>query len=161
MSNRRRPRRGSRPTGRPPAQPAVRIPRPRTPGIPPSRPPVRASGGTVTWVLVGLAAVAEAGHLVSGYVEWPAATARGIYHVVAGALLGLVAAVLLLVSQAVTRAWGRAAGTAVALSGPVLWLGGVQVGVSPYAVLPAAAAAGITATEITLAALFLFLPARS
>src|SRR5690606_28033657 len=171
-----RPRRGSRPAGKlpgrrarqQPGQPARqqlgRIPRPRTPGIPaPPRPPVR-PGATGPWLgsalVVALAVAAEAGHLVAGYAEWPEATARGAYHVLAGALLGLVAAALLLATRPAVRAWSRVAGTVVALSGPVLWLAGAPLDVSPYAVMAAAAAAAITATEVALVVLLLFLPDR-
>lgn|SRR5690606_4399719 len=163
MSNRRRPRRGQRPAGRragrSAGQPPVRIPRPRTPGIPPRRPVSRTSGAAA-YVAVALAVVAELGHLVAGYAEWPAATARGVYHVLAGALLGLVAAGLLLATRPAARAGSRVAGAVVALLGPVLWLAGAQWAASPYAVTPVAVAAGVTAAELALAAL-LFLPTRS
>jgi hypothetical protein len=104
-----------------------------------------------------VAVVAEAGHLIASYVEWPGSAARGASHVAAGAVLGLVAA-------AVVAGTGRrrfVAGAVVALAGPVWWLGGVLLGAPPYDRLPVPAAIGIAAGEIGLAALLLTAASRT
>ena len=95
--------------------------------------------------------MAEAGHLAAAYLEWPEATARGIYHVAAGALLGMVAAAY---SVGASRLL-LAAGTGVAVAGPVLWLGGILLDASPYHLLPAPVAIGTTVSEAALAAVLL------
>ncbi|MPZ29199.1 MAG: hypothetical protein GEV12_23100 [Micromonosporaceae bacterium] len=110
----------------------------------------------LVWLSVGLAVAAELGHLGTAYVEWPESAIRGGYHVAAGALLGLVAAVL----WSGATAAGAAVAGAVAATGPVLWLGGAVLGAAPYADLPVLAAAGLAAAELVLAAL-LFDTARA
>jgi hypothetical protein len=98
-----------------------------------------------------LAVLAELGHLGAAYVEWPDSTVRGAYHVVAGALLGLVAAAL----ATGTGRYRFAAGAVVALAGPAAWLIGTLLDASPYRHLPAPAAIGVIACEIALTALLL------
>jgi hypothetical protein len=94
------------------------------------------------------AVAAEAGHLLAAYVEWPESTTRGIYHVLAGALLGLVAATV----RAGSTGPALVAGAAVAFSGPVLWFAGALAGASPYAGTPAPVAAAVAACEVALTA---------
>jgi hypothetical protein len=94
------------------------------------------------------AVAAEAGHLAAAFVEWPESTGRGAYHVLAGALLGLVAATV----RTGSARLALPAGAAAAVGGPVVWLGGTLLGATPYAQLPVPAAAGITAGELALAA---------
>jgi hypothetical protein len=95
------------------------------------------------------AVAAEAGHLLAAYVEWPESTTRGIYHVLAGALLGLVAATV----RAGSTGPALVAGAAVAFSGPVLWFAGALAGASPYAGTPAPVAAAVAACEVALTAM--------
>jgi hypothetical protein len=150
MSNRRRSRRT-------PRSYAVRLQRRSLPE-PPSRQreALRRWLGT-PWLPAALAVAAEVGHLAAAFVEWPESAARGAYHILAGALLGLVAA-------AVSAASGRlalAAGAAVATAGPVVWLGGALLGTAPYRELPVGIAAGTALVEIALAAVLLLAwPAR-
>lgn len=136
MSNRRR-------TIAPPRS----APASRTPRVV-SRPAARRWGLPAAVVAaVTLAVTAEAGHLAAAYLEWPGSATRGAYHVVAGAALGLVAALL-------ATGPGRgvvAAGMAVAAAGPALWLAGAVLGAPPYRELPVLAAAGIAAGEVGLA----------
>lgn len=127
---------------RPPRQ------RQRPPGSPPPMPD-RPVTGWLPAVLVTVALVAEAGHLASAYVEWPQSTVRGIYHVMAGAALGVVAA---LAATAARRAHLAVAAVVVMSAGPVVWLGGALLAAPAYREVPAALAAGIIATEIVLAA---------
>lgn len=141
MSNRRRTSRTSR---------AYRAPRPRRPPARPPRRPRYAGPGwwSLPWLPAVLAVVAETGHLAAAFIEWPESTARGAYHVVAGALLGLIAAATLFRSGR----WVLAAGAAVAGTGPALWLGGM-LNAAPYGELAVPAAGGVTVIEAGLAAL--------
>ena len=144
MSNRRRTSRTSR---------SYRVPgQRRPPSRPPSRPRGPAPAGprwwSLPWLPAVLAVVAEVGHLAAAFVEWPESTDRGAYHVVAAALLGLVAA-----AGSGARRWMLAAGAAVAGSGPALWLGGALAGSAPYAGLAVPVAAGVAAAEVALAVL--------
>lgn len=148
MSNRRR---TTRRTSRPHPGPPHPGPRQRRPSLPGTR---RWSGVTrrwrgAPWLPVVAAVVAEVGHLVTAYLEWPDSVARGVYHVVAGGALGIVAAL-------VAFGTGRiqlAAGAAVAVSGPLVWLSGTVLGASPYHLLPVPATAGLVVTELLLAVL--------
>jgi hypothetical protein len=108
----------------------------------------------LAWLPAVLAVAAEAGHLAAAYLEWPSSATRGGYHVLAGALLGLVAAAVAIVRIGPDRV-RLGAGATVALAGPVLWLGGAVLDRSPYAELPTAAAAGVAVAELALAALLL------
>lgn len=164
MSNRRGRGRGSTAYSMRAQRAAVRTPRRpvRRPSAPDPAPGPRRRR-SVAWLAVGLAVLVELGHLGTAYVEWPTSAARGGYHVLAGALLGLVAAVVL-PDQAgggpgatpggsrVARA-GAAAGAVLAVAGPVLWLAGGLLGAPPYAELPVLAAAGLAGAELVLAAL--------
>jgi hypothetical protein len=142
MSNRRR-------ITRTPQSYTARLQRRSRAGPPRRGPAARRPPPTPAWLLAALAVIGEVGHLAAAYVEWPGATARGAYHVTAGALLGLVAVVL-------STGTGRrrlAAGAAIAVAGPVLWLAGSLVDASPYHQLPLPAALGVGAAEAALATL--------
>lgn len=125
------------------------------------RRPVGAATGLrlpATWPLAALAVAVELGHLVAAYLEWPGTAAVGVYHVVVGALLGTVAALLLMGTA--TRPV-RIGGAVVAASGPVLWLVGVLVDLPPYREFPPVAGLGVAAGEAVLAALLLTTAWRS
>lgn len=141
MSNRRR-------AGRRPRSYAARLPR-RTDPRAPRRRPTWPGLWRAPWAVVVPAVAAEAGHLLAAYVEWPESTTRGIYHVLAGALLGLVAATV----RAGSTGPALVAGAAVAFSGPVLWFAGALAGASPYAGTPAPVAAAVAACEVALTAM--------
>lgn len=105
------------------------------------------------WLAAGLAMLAELGHLGTAYAEWSGSAVRGGYHVLAGALLGLVAVA---VWSGLSRPGVVAGvGAAVAATGPALWLAGGLLGASPYAELPVPPAAGLAGIELVLAALLL------
>lgn len=147
MSNRTRVRRtAARPYSTRQRQAVTRTPRTRSwwP-LPPRR--LRSALRVAT----GLAVAAELGHLAAALVEWPDTTARGGFHIAAGALLGLLAAMVWFGPNPGLLA----AGAAVALAGPVLWLAGSVLAASPYAQLPVPVAIGVTAGEVALAALLL------
>jgi hypothetical protein len=100
-----------------------------------------------------LAVAAEAGHLAAVLVEWPAAIARGVFHVLAAAALGVTAVRVYLTP---TRRHLTLA-LAVAAMPPACWLVGSVIGLSPYDDYPAAAAAMLTAAELATTALLLAL----
>lgn len=106
------------------------------------------------WPLPVLAVAAEVGHLAAAFLEWPGAPVRGLYHVVAAGLLGLVAAAWS-GPRRPGLGWAATAAAAVALSGPVAWLGGALAGATPYAALPVSFAGVIILAEVSLAALLL------
>lgn len=138
MSNRRRITRG-------PQRYAVRAQR-RSDR--PARQPPAWLHPQATWLPATLAVAAEAGHLIVAYLEWQDSTTHGIYHVVAGALLGVIAAML--IARAADRVRLTAAAV-VAASGPLVWLGGPLLDAPPYQQAPTLAAIGIAACEIALA----------
>ena len=138
MSNRR---------GRPKGSYAARVQRRSAPG------PTRATVALRRWVSLPwppltLAVTAEVGHLMAGYLAWPDSPVLGAGHVILGGLLGLVAAAVLSGPHPLRLA---AAG-AVALIGPLWWLGGALAGAAAYPALPVTAAAGLTLVELILAA---------
>ncbi len=113
---------------------------------PPRRWPTRLTGRHVTALL---ALAAEAGHLAAAMIEWPAATPRGAFHVLAAGVLGVV-------TVGVYFGPSRAhltLGLAVTLLVPGLWLAGTIAGASPYRHYPLPGAAALTLAELILAAL--------
>jgi hypothetical protein len=144
MSNRRR-------SSRSPRSYTARLQRGSLPRARLRRPGAPRRWRSTPWLAAPLALVGEAGHLAAAFLEWPESAARGAYQVVAGALLGLVAAVVLFAASRVRLG----AATAAAAAGPALWLGGALLGASPYGELPVPAAAGIAVCEVALAALLL------
>jgi hypothetical protein len=102
---------------------------------------------SLPWPPLTLAVTAEVGHLIAAYLAWPDSPVRGAGHVILGGLLGLVAAVVLYGPHPLRLA---AAG-AVALIGPLWWLGGALAGATPYQSLPTVVAAAVTLAELTLA----------
>jgi hypothetical protein len=103
---------------------------------------------SLPWPPLTLAVAAEVGHLMAGYLAWPDSPVRGAGHVILGGLLGVVAAVVLSGPHPLRL---TAAG-AVALIGPLWWLGGALAGDAAYPALPVTAAAGLTLVELMLAA---------
>jgi hypothetical protein len=91
---------------------------------------------------------AELGHLAAVLVEWPAAVPRGMFHVLAAALAGLLAASVYYGHTRVELVLGLV--LAVAL--PVAW----PIGLS-YHDFPMAAAALLSTMEVLLAGLFVLL----
>lgn len=143
MSNRRRTATSRSYTARLERRSAQEIPRQRRP-----RPNLPATPPAVAAVL---AVVVELGHLAAAFVEWPQSTARGVYHVLAGAVFGLLAVAVHAGAGRVVR---RVA-AAVAGLGPLAWAAGAALGAPPYADLVLPAATAIAAAEVALAALLM------
>jgi hypothetical protein len=93
------------------------------------------------------ALVAELGHLSAAVVEWPAAPARGLFHVLTAAALGAIAVTVYFGSTGPVLI----AGITLTLVPPAAWLTGALLGMSPYGDFPPLAALGLTMTEIALA----------
>jgi hypothetical protein len=80
-------------------------------------------------------------------IEWPADPARGLFHVLAAAALGVLAVIVYFGHN--TPALFAGIGLTLAL--PAAWLAGALLGISPYADFPPAAALGLTVVEVALA----------
>lgn len=104
----------------------------------------RPSAGQVS---AGLLLCAEVAHLGAALAEWPDSTARGAFHVVVGALLGLAIAAVW--SGAAQRELAVGAGVCAAV--PVLWLLGALAGLNPYHDFPVLLAVAATLLELALA----------
>ena len=96
-----------------------------------------------------LVVVAEAGHLIAALIEWPGAPARGLFHVLAAAGLGLLAATIYFGHSRVEPILGAAFTVTV----PVIWLVGALLGLSIYREFPPLAAVAMSAVEFGTAAL--------
>lgn len=94
---------------------------------------------------------AELAHLAAAVVEWPASPARGVFHVLAAAGLGLV----------IAGVWfGPArpqlvAGIALTLALAAAWPAGALLDLPPYQAYPVPAAIAVVAVEVAAAALLL------
>lgn len=119
------------------------------------RPPAGRSPRTwPTWLagprlpaVLGIAA--ESGHLVAAVIEWPAAVPRGIFHIAAASVLGVLAIAVYFGASPLQLGFGLA----IALVLPACWLVGAGAGVSPYRDYPPVAAAALTLAELALATL--------
>jgi hypothetical protein len=120
--------------------------RPRPRPIARSR-PVRRTWAPDPRLVAGIALAAEAGHLAGALFEWPASAPRGVFHVLAAALLGAVAALIYFGQSRLVRIVGVTLGVAF----PLAWLVGGLTGVSPYADFPLVAAITVTLLEVCVA----------
>jgi hypothetical protein len=95
------------------------------------------------------AVLAELGHLAAAVLEWPDSLPRGMFHVLAAAALGLLAAS---VYFGQSRA-GLVLGIALTVFLPLAWLAGALFGISPYQHQPGLASAATAALEVGAAGL--------
>jgi hypothetical protein len=93
--------------------------------------------------------VAELGSLAAAEVEWPDSLPRGLFHVLAAAVLGLLAATVYFGRSRVELS----AGAVLAALLAVAWPAGAIAGLSPFRQLPGLAAAALTLLEAAAAAL--------
>lgn len=96
-----------------------------------------------------LTVVAEAGHLAAALMEWPVAPTRGLFHIVAAAGLGLLAAVIYFGHSRVELVFGIVFLTTVSATWPV----GIPLGLTPYLRLATPVAGAVLVIELSTAAL--------
>ncbi len=160
MSNKVRQRgaRPSRSTGRSYTQ---RLQRPTSYRAP--RPlPAWLTGATLVTprLPVLLLLLAEVGHLAAAWAQWPAATGRGVFHVLAAGIVGVTAVAVHFGPNPRLRPRGSdptrtlyLLGSAAALLAPVGWAVGALAGIAPYLDFPASLAVFTTTLELVAAAL--------
>lgn len=98
-----------------------------------------------------LAGAAEAGHLGAALVEWPVAPVRGLLHVVAAAVLGVLAVSVYCGPNRAVLAVGIGFGAALPIGSVVAMLAGMPL----YHDYPLLAALAVGAAELALAALLI------
>ncbi|HEU5470241.1 MAG TPA: hypothetical protein VFV67_06280 [Actinophytocola sp.] len=98
-----------------------------------------------------LALGAELGHLAAALVEWPAAPVRGLVHVLAAAVFGLIAVSVYFGPGRIAVVAGIAAGLML----PVAWPAGALAGVPLYLNFPLWAVVPLVVIETALAGLLI------
>lgn len=79
--------------------------------------------------------VAEVGHLAAAWTEWPAGTARGVFHVIVAGILGVAAVAIYFGPASRPERSGAARiplGFAAAVLVPLCWAVGALAGLTPY-----------------------------
>ena len=103
-----------------------------------------------------LVLLAEAGHLAAAWTEWPAGTARGLFHVVIAGILGVAAVAIYFGPDwrpEVSAAAVIPLVIATVVLVPLCWAVGSLAGLTPYLHYPVIAAGINTAVELVAAVL--------
>jgi hypothetical protein len=100
-------------------------------------------------LLTAVTLTAEIGHLTAALIEWPAAPVRGLVHVFAAAVLGLLTAIIYFGQSRVELMLGIVATLAV----PGLWFAGAVFGLALYQDFPLLAAIAVSTVEFGAAGL--------
>jgi hypothetical protein len=100
-------------------------------------------------LLTAVTLTAEIGHLIAALIEWPAAPVRGLAHILAAAVLGLLTAIIYFGQSRVELMLGIAATLAI----PSLWFTGAVFGLTLYQDFPLLAAIAVSTVEVGAAGL--------